>query len=122
MRFKNSIRRICTYFLLMLFLGYYGSITMFYHSHIVTGDTIIVHSHPFRTGSNGLPLHSHTSNGFITIHLLSTILVSLSFLFFGFKTFAPVVNEIILKTKVTFVNNHQRFLYSLRAPPVNMFI
>ena len=122
MRLKNSIRRGFTYFLLILFLGYYGSITMFYHSHIVTGDTIIVHSHPFRADKNGLPLHSHTTNGFITIHLLSTLLVSLSFLFFSFKALAPIVREIILKTRVGLVSNNTHLLYSLRAPPLKMFI
>jgi hypothetical protein len=120
MRLKNSIKKSCAYFLLILFLGYYGSITMFFHSHIISGDTV-VHSHPFRTDNNGLPLHSHTTNGFITIHLLSTILVSLSFLVFGFKAFAQVINGIICKTRAAFFKTNLIFLYSLRAPPLNMF-
>lgn len=119
MRLKNCLKRIYVSFLLLLFIGYYGSIALFYHSHIINGDTI-VHSHPYRTDSHGLPLHSHTDKGFITIQLLSCFTVSFIPLYFNFNSIAPIVYEIVLKTKKGLANHTFYYLYSLRAPPSDM--
>lgn len=43
-------------FLLLLFMGYYGSITLFPHSHIVNGD-LVTHSHPYSSSN-----HSHSAS------------------------------------------------------------
>jgi hypothetical protein len=118
-RLKNRFKRIYGYFLLILFLGYYGSITLFYHSHIVNGDTI-VHSHPSRTNSHGVPIHSHTDKGFITVHLLSCFVVSFILVYFNFRTIAPIVNKIVLKTKQGSANHTFYYLYSLRGPPLDI--
>lgn len=45
----EKLRRIMKYFLPLLFLTYWGGVTLFTHSHVVNG-VIIVHSHPFKTG------------------------------------------------------------------------
>jgi hypothetical protein len=116
---KNRVKRIYAYCLLILFMGYYGSITLFYHSHIVLGDTI-VHSHPFRSDSHGAPMHSHTDNGYVTIHILASFTVAFIFLYFDFKTKAKVIYEIVPKFKHGTANHSFHYFYSLRAPPTNI--
>jgi len=106
------------YFLLLLFLGYYGSITLFKHPHIINGVTI-VHSHPFNsgTGENSLS-HSHTTNGYIIIQLLSDFLFTLVFL-----SFLIEATKVLLRKFDAQKNDENfsklNFLYSngLRAPP-----
>jgi hypothetical protein len=117
--FKNRFKTIISYSFLILFLGYYGSITLFYHSHIVLGDTI-VHSHPYKTNGNGLPSHSHSEKGYITIQLLSVIVVSFIFAYFSFKAIAPVAYEISPEVNKRVVIHHLYSLSLLRAPPSDL--
>ncbi len=65
--------------LLIIFIGYYSGVTMFYHTHVINGVTV-VHSHPFMNlgNSSGHPIkHTHSQNslGFIQFvtHFVSTI-------------------------------------------------
>ena len=53
------------WFLPVLFISYMAGITLFTHSHVVNGVTI-VHSHPFKKGGE----HSHTTVEFQLIHIL----------------------------------------------------
>jgi hypothetical protein len=115
---KLSIN-ISKYFFLLLFLVFFGSITLFNHAHIVNGITI-VHSHPFKTNSHGLPSHSHTEKGYITIQLLSVITVSFVFSYFSFKPFASVAYEIAQKIIQGTVIHRFNSLSLLRAPPAGM--
>lgn len=48
------------FFLPLLFLTYWGGISLFNHSHVVNG-VIIVHSHPFKAN------HQHTPDQVETI-------------------------------------------------------
>ena len=118
--FKKAGIAISKYFFLLLFIGFLGSITLFNHAHIVNGVTI-VHSHPFKSDSNGKPLHSHSENGFITIHFLSVILISSILCYLSVQPFRHVSHKIINIITKRFVE--QTFLrsYSLRAPPAKMF-
>ena len=59
------------WFLPVLFISYMAGITLFTHSHVVNGVTI-VHSHPFKKGSE----HSHTTVEFQLIHILDHTLVT----------------------------------------------
>jgi len=87
--------------LLLLFMSFFGSNLFFNHSHIVDGN-IIVHSHPYKSGKDGKPLHTHTDNTFVLIHILnniilvaasSLILAALSVYFFrGLKSFVYSLN------------------------------
>ncbi len=119
MRLTNYIRRIYVSFLMVLFLGYYVSITLFYHTHIVQGDTI-VHSHPYKTDNKGLPSHSHSEKGYIIIHFLSCFSVFIFLFFFNFKTITPIVYKIIFRTSRITGNSSCNLVYSLRAPPLDM--
>jgi hypothetical protein len=105
------------YLLLVLFVEYYGSNTLFNHTHTVNG-AIITHSHPFNPFKGKSPNHHHTPNEFLLItflfHALHTILFSAFFLLVA-KTFTEIV---LCKRRKIFINH--AFLYSngLRAPPV----
>ena len=57
------------YFLPLLFLAYWGGVTLFTHSHVVNG-VVIVHSHPFKTG------HQHTESQAETIFFLDHYVAS----------------------------------------------
>ncbi len=59
--------RLISFLLLTLFVSYRVSIFAFTHVHVVNG-AIIAHSHPYSNKS-----HSHSTNEFITIALLSAI-------------------------------------------------
>jgi len=109
------------YFLLILFLGYYVSISSFTHTHIVNG-VVIVHSHPYNPFSKGKPVnHQHSANGFVLIHFLSHFLTTVSFLAFSIEVYKKVLRKHILKNNKE--NSFNLFFLcsnSLRAPPLNI--
>lgn len=63
---KNKVRSTVSYLLLFLFIGYYGSITLFWHTHR-QGTEIILHSHPFNNQG-----HTHTAAQYNLIKILSS--------------------------------------------------
>ena len=65
---KQLLHKIARYFLPVLFISYIGCISLFTHSHVVNGVTI-VHSHPYKPGTE----HEHTTAEFQLIHMLSSI-------------------------------------------------
>lgn len=78
---SRSFHKIYGYFLIILFCGYFGSTSLFPHSHVVDGVTI-VHSHPFKSNPGGAPVnHSHSTNGFQLIHFISGFIATASVLF-----------------------------------------
>jgi hypothetical protein len=110
------------YFLLLLFLGYYGSITFFTHTHIVNG-VAIVHSHPYNPFSKDKPVnHQHSENEFILIYFLSHFLTTVSVLAFTIDVYKTVFRKFILKNNDENFSNLP-FLCSngLRAPPLNIY-
>ncbi|HEY3391028.1 MAG TPA: hypothetical protein VGK38_15725 [Prolixibacteraceae bacterium] len=73
-RLKYFMGKSFRLLLLFLFLGYYGSITFFTHSHIINGVTI-VHSHPFNSDRGGSPSNSqHSDKELLVIQLLSELI------------------------------------------------
>lgn len=62
---KQLLHKIARYFLPVLFISYIGCISLFTHSHVVNGVTI-VHSHPYKPGTE----HEHTTAEFQLIHML----------------------------------------------------
>jgi hypothetical protein len=69
---KNKISVVFRFLLLLLFVGYYSSISLFYHAHLVNG-VVIVHSHPFQKSLNNGPYqsHPHSTSAYILIHQLN---------------------------------------------------
>lgn len=110
---------ISKYLLLILFLGFFGSITFFSHAHIVDGVTI-VHSHPYKSDNKGNPLHSHSDKGYITIQLLSCFIISSILIYYIFGALAPVIFKLAAKPGEGHTNNLKQYFYSLRAPPDEM--
>lgn len=112
---KQIYLNIMKWFLPVLFISYMAGITLFTHSHVVNGVTI-VHSHPFKKGGE----HSHTTVEFQLIHILDHTLVTDNGLTPLFVDFCPVLFYVF------FSASPQRMRYcrpcpgaiSLRAPPV----
>lgn len=68
--------------LVSLFLGYYGSVTLFPHTHIVDGG-VVTHSHPYVPSSS----HTHTQAALQLIsHLGWLVFLVASFTLFLFIT------------------------------------
>jgi len=113
---RNRLKTYLVFSFLMLFLGYFASISFFYHSHLVLGDTI-VHSHPFKADSNGKPLHSHSDKGYVSIQLISSVIATALIAIFSLTAVLPVISEIvsIYREVISFHSYH--FNYSLRGPP-----
>lgn len=74
---KQGCLKIMRWFLPVLFISYMAGITLFTHSHVVNGVTI-VHSHPFKKDSP----HSHTTVEFQLIHLLNHVVTTGAGIFF----------------------------------------
>lgn len=104
----NEVVFACTVY------SYMAGITLFTHSHVVNGVTI-VHSHPFKKGGE----HSHTTVEFQLIHILDHTLVTDNGL-------TPLFVTSVLSLLCIFLASPQRMRYcrpcpgaiSLRAPPV----
>ena len=106
---KNK-KTIYGYILTLLFIAYYFSCTLFYHTHkLETGN--ITHSHPFSNQE-----HSHNNNAYHAINNLSTILfiVALGILLKSFLL--EKLTFIIDYNSAIKVNNYYS-LYFLRGPP-----
>lgn len=74
MRTKECIIKYCIGAALSaLFLGYYASITLFPHAHIIDGGTIIIHSHIHNKSHQQTPDGSHTKENITLIAQLSLL-------------------------------------------------
>ena len=72
---RNLRRKFLCFFLPLLFLTYYSSVSLFTHVHIEQGTTI-VHAHPFAASDGGAE-HQHGSLAEIQLfHVLSTIVAA----------------------------------------------
>ncbi|HOF21527.1 MAG TPA: hypothetical protein PLO24_09750 [Bacteroidales bacterium] len=69
---RNIILRIQGSALLTIFLLLFAGNNFFHHAHQVD-DRIIVHSHPFKSDSQGNPVHKHPATDYLLIHLFNTI-------------------------------------------------
>jgi len=111
--FKQAVK----WFLFILFIGYYGSILLFTHTHIINGVTI-VHSHPYKPFSeSGTSNHSHSSNEIVVLQALSHFLLTLVFLYVSLTVYRVLVEA--LKTAGYHFNKFLKAYYTflLRAPP-----
>lgn len=105
--------------LLILFLGYYVSVTFFPHTHVIDGVTI-VHSHLYNPLSKQNSAdQQHSENEIVLSYQLAHFLTIISFVAFA----CVAVNEYctIILSKNEKQVNIQPFLFSngLRAPPIH---
>lgn len=113
-RMKQLYLHIMKWFLPVLFISYMAGITLFTHSHVVNGVTI-VHSHPFKKGSE----HSHTTVEFQLIHLLSHVLMTDSGLIPTFSVAAlSLLCILFVRPQIEQFHRSCPGVISLRAPPV----
>ena len=121
LKIKSFTGKLFGCFLLVLFLGYYGSITLFTHSHIINGVTI-VHSHPFNydngDGTTKLP---HSEKQLFLIQLLSEFLTTAASISFAVFVLRSLLYKIpIILTQDGYAGPGGHCSYSLRAPPIEM--
>ena len=117
---KNTKWRSKTvgFLLLIIFLGYYGSITFFSHAHVVDGVTI-VHSHPYKsTNGNSRPDNQHSNKELQVIQLLSDFFTTGVIIFFSALILGLLSYRIpILETEPDQLRSSGNCSYLLRAPP-----
>ncbi len=114
---KQLNKKVMGYFLLILFMGYFSSITFFSHTHIVDG-VVIVHSHPYKAKSGNVPFnHNHSKNGFILILFISNFITIAPILIWGNAIIRKALNTRLLVIYENFNFNLYRFCKHLpRAP------
>lgn len=89
---KEIYKRSRGFFLLILFCGYFASVTFFSHAHIVDGVTI-VHSHPYKSHTGNKPFnHNHSNDGFLLIHFISHFIALALFILWGIAIFRKTLN------------------------------
>ena len=64
----RTIRKynVLKHILPILFVAYYGSATLFYHTHTENGRSIS-HSHPYTSGTSSNPQHSHAGGAVVSM-------------------------------------------------------
>lgn len=118
MSVRQTINKYLKWLLPVIFIAYYGSITLFIHVHIENGTTI-VHSHPFSEKAGGAS-HHHASLAEIQLfHSLSTISVEdgavhALLIDFQSKQIAEIIEYPVYPDYLLPVKGK----LSLRAPPV----
>lgn len=116
--YKNKISGFLRFLLLVLFVSYYSSITLFYHTHLVNGE-VIVHSHPFsKKNQKPFQSHSHSSSTYIHIqHLMYAVWES--------SPETPQITEPVISFceykvgyTLPFIHSSSYTYAQLRAPPI----
>lgn len=103
------------FFLPLLFLMYWGSITLFAHSHVVNG-VIMVHSHPFKAD------HQHTQAEAETILFLGHYVASsLPALGPAVLCFFFLLGVLAVPRTVSLALSQGEDGIRLRAPPFRVF-
>ena len=104
--------------LLLLFVSYYGGITLFRHAH-QSGENTIVHSHPYSKNCE----HSHSAAEFQFIQQISAFLsiavVALSLFLGRFDRLIHIFQARIISRPV---HNIPREAQGMRGPPVKDYL
>lgn len=106
--------------LLFLFIGFNGSLTLFYHAHSINGQ-IIFHSHPYKsnkTSSVPYPSHKHSPVDFIHIQQLNESLWEATTNIPSISTFTCFVPEYVFSDFDADYKTGNQIVLCLRAPPV----
>ena len=112
-----KIKKILSFLFVVLFMGYYANTTLFSHSHIISGATI-VHSHVHTDSHHGTKSGNHTEQCITLIEQIS------HFDYFDFScNFVSNISQYLLheskfvETTHWVVSSYLQNL-SLRAPPI----
>ncbi len=117
---NKHIRNVLKCQLVLLFIGYYISSTMFYHAHLVNGY-LLSHSHPYKRDKNNkypYESHSHSSQAYSYIQQLNE--ASWKDTASVVEITSPVIShfECIVLYNTPFVKATTFSVSLLRAPPV----
>jgi hypothetical protein len=114
-KLKFRSRKIISYLLLFLFLQYFGSVTLFLHTHQFRGVQI-THSHPFG-GSTSKP-NQHTENEFMLIQILSDFVITFTFILLVIE-FLKISQKVVFNKKIKVITPKQVIICfnGLRSPP-----
>lgn len=112
----EKLRHILKFFLPLLFLTYWGGVTLFTHSHVVNG-VIIVHSHPFKAG------HQHTESQAETIFFLDHYVASsVPVLLVAVPCFCALLGLLVVARTSRLCLRRPDDGIRLRAPPACVFL
>jgi len=112
-----KVHKIIKVMVLLLFLGHYGNITLFYHTHTVDGITY-THSHFYGFGKSANPVQlPHTSNELQLIQELNQITWNSDISIAAVETpVHPLLSEFQCPD-LQHHSLHTAIFTSLRAPP-----
>ena len=112
---KKSLIKTGKWMIIILFIGYYVSITSFYHTHYFWWGTV-THSHPYLPSDGDTQNHSHTPIQCQAISFLSFLLLTFSVA--SVVIFKAVVVKKIYVRVHSYKSLFQPIFSPLRAPPV----
>lgn len=112
---KQKLIKIAKLLLVVLFISYYSSITLFYHTHYFSWGQV-THSHPYLPfEDSNTSHHSHTQGECQTIDMLSSVFIIS--LFFAILFFQSNLVTYIYSTVRRYVLHTNNTATHLRAPP-----
>ena len=112
---SRELAKTGRWMLVILFLSYYISTTMFYHTHHFYWGTV-THSHPYFPFDKNSTNHTHTPAQCLTINILSALLLTF-FVASAIICRTDVVKKIIIRVH-SYKSLFQVVFSPLRAPPV----
>ena len=107
----RQIRTYCAVLLLALFSCYYAGISLFFHTHIVNGSTV-VHSH-----LGGASSHNHSDSQYAVIDILSNFQSEGAEDCIGCQVPFFLLSEISVAYEAPSLSGGVLDAYSLRGPP-----
>ncbi len=120
---NNRYKIVLKYFLTLLFIAYYFSITLFYHSHVINGKEV-VHSHFYWNAkdTSGKPVkHNHSQSELVTINIITHFVTTVyaGYLFLPVQRF--LLNSFLIPLSESIHNLTSLVGYQLRGPPSSGF-
>lgn len=111
-----------TYLLLFIYIGYYGTVSLFVHSHVYNG-VVYLHSHPYDRSSteNQFPIesHHHTSGSFFTLNQVSAIVSGSTKFINTLEIVLPSFKLAYSESDIRDIISRPNYIFHLRAPPAN---
>ena len=110
-----EMRHLRTYlagFLLLLFGCYYSGISLFSHTHVVNGSSV-VHSH-----LGGGSQHDHSESQYAVIDILSNFQSESAAGFYSIGTLVFQLSESYIACDVPICLNAEQAVHTLRGPPM----
>lgn len=110
-----------TSLLLFIYIGYYGTVSLFVHSHVYNG-VVYLHSHPYdrsTPGEDRLPIesHHHTAGTFFTLNQISAVVSSSTKFISTLEILLPSFKLFFNESSIINIIGSTNYILHLRAPP-----